>query len=263
MSYLIYLVLGVFTGLLSGIFGIGGGLIIVPTLLACFKFLGFPQEYVMHISVGTSLAIILVTVSNSTYGHHLNKNVDWSISKLMMLPIVIGAVVGSMVSKNLETKTLEIIFSAYVILVCIKMFTEVKMEREVRSKNNFLYRMVGFIIGFKSIILGIGGGTISIPFLTWRGHSMKNAVGISASLGIIIAISGAATYIYNGLGITELPEYSLGFVYLPAFLGVILTSFYFARVGAIISHRLPQKHLKFIFAIFLLIVAAKMVYNNV
>lgn len=258
MVFLIYIVLGIFAGLLSGIFGIGGGLIIVPTLLFCFKILNFPPAYSMHMAIGTSLSIILVTVSNSVYGHHLNKNVDWKIIKKILGSIIVGAFLGSFASNELAADTLELIFSIYVVLVAIKMFTDIKVERPLKITSNFLYSIVGLIIGFKSTILGIGGGTISIPFLTWRGYSMKTAVGVSAALGIPIAVSGVISYIYNGYSNPELPQYSLGYVYLPALVGVVLTSSLFARLGAKLSHKLPQEKMKKGFAFFLMLVALKM-----
>jgi len=261
MTYLIYIFLGIFAGTLSGIFGIGGGLVIVPTLLFCFKLLNFPQEHIMHMTIGTSLAVILVTVTNSMYGHHLNKNIDWKIVKKIFIFLVVGAFGGGFVSKSLDTFTLELIFAVYVVLVSLKMFSELKIERELRETSNTLYGVVGFIIGFKSTILGIGGGTISIPFLTWRGHPMKTAVGVSASLGIPIALAGVSSYIYNGYALESLPENSLGYVYLPAVIGVVLTSSYFARVGAKLSHKLPQEKMKKGFAVFLMIVAVKMIYG--
>ena len=257
MTYLIYIGLGVFAGLLSGIFGIGGGFVIVPTLLFCFKLLGFPPEHIMHMAIGTSLSIILVTVTNSMYAHHLNKNIYWRITKKMFFAIVVGAMGGGFVSKDLAAKTLEIIFSVYVSLVSIKMLMDVKVERYLKPTKDFQYWIVGFIIGFKSTILGIGGGTISIPFLTWRGLPMKKAVGISASLGIPIALAGVASYIYNGMKLTNLPEYSMGYVYLPALIGVVLTSSFFARIGAKLSHNLDQQKLKKAFALFLMLIALK------
>ncbi len=257
MTYLIYIGLGVFAGLLSGIFGIGGGLVIVPTLMFCFKLLHFPPEHIMHMAIGTSLSIILVTVTNAMYAHHLNKNIDWNISKKLFFAIVVGALGGGFVSKDLAAKTLEIIFSVYVVLVSIKMFMDVKVERDLKPTKDYQYWIVGFIIGFKSTILGIGGGTISIPFLTWRGHSMNTAVGVSASLGIPIALAGVASYIYNGMNIKGLPEHSLGYVYLPALIGVVLTSSFFARIGAKLSQKLPQQKLKKAFAFFLMLVALK------
>lgn len=261
MTYLIYIGLGIFAGLLSGIFGIGGGLVIVPTLLICFKLLQFPTEHIMHMAIGTSLSIILVTVTNAMYAHHLNKNIDWEISRKMFFAIVIGAFGGAFVSKDLAAKTLEIIFSVYVTLVSIKMLLDVKVERDLKPTKDIQYWIVGFIIGFKSTILGIGGGTISIPFLTWRGLPMKKAVGISASLGIPISMAGVASYIYNGMNKQNLPEYSLGYVYLPALIGVVLTSSFSARFGARLSHRLDQKKLKKIFAIFLMLIALKIIFT--
>ena len=164
MTFIIYITLGIFAGTLSGVFGIGGGLIIVPTLLYCFKLLNFPDAYTMHMAIGTSLSIILVTVSNSMYGHHLNKNVDWKIVKKIVSSIIIGAFLGSFVSKSLTASTLEKIFSIFVVLVSLKMFADIKVEKELKITGWFLYSVVGLIIGFKSTILGIGGGTISIPF---------------------------------------------------------------------------------------------------
>lgn len=263
MTFLIYLVLGIFAGTLSGIFGIGGGLIIVPTLLFCFKVLNFPHEYSMHMAIGTSLSIILVTIVNSVYGHHLNKNVDWSIMKKILLPIIVGALLGSFTSSYLAADTLEIIFSVYVVIISLKMFSDIKVERSLKKTSNFQYNLVGIIIGFKSAILGIGGGTISIPFLTWRGHSMKTAVGVSAALGLPIALFGTLSYVYNGYGSPKLPEYSLGYIYLPALLGVALTSVFFARIGVKISQKIQQGPMKKGFAIFLMFVAAKMIFQKI
>ena len=263
MTIFIYLGLGIFSGLLSGIFGIGGGLVIVPTLLYCFSLLGFPNEHIMHLSIGTSLSIILITVSNSMYGHYLNGNITWTIVRKIFPSLLIGAILGGFVSSSLSTKHLQIIFSIYVVLVSLKMFADVKVERDLKPTSNILYSIVGFIIGIKSTILGIGGGTISIPFLSWRGEKMKTAVGVSATLGIPIALAGTATYIFNGYGTRGLPEYSLGYVYLPAFAGVILTSTFFARIGARLSQRLPQALMKKSFAIFLMIIAIKMIYKNI
>lgn len=258
MVFLIYIVLGIFVGTLSGIFGIGGGLVIVPTLLYCFKGLGFPTDLAIRMAIGTSLATILVTVSSSAYAHHKNGNVDWGIVKKICLWIIIGGVSGTFISGELASDTLEIIFSIFVVLVAIKMFTDIKVEREYKPTGMILYGIVGFIIGLKSTILGIGGGTISIPFLTWRGVSMKKAVGVSASIGIPIALSGVFSYIYTGMKLPNLPQYSLGLIYLPAFFGVILTSSYFAKVGAKISNHLPQDKMKKGFALFLFLVAIKM-----
>lgn len=260
MTYLIYLGLGAVAGLLSGIFGIGGGLVIVPTLLFCFKFLNFPPEIAIHMAIGTSLSIILVTASNSVYGHHKRGAVDWKVFKKIAISLIIGTVVGSSISSLLSADLLETIFSVYLVLVSLKMFLDFKVHSEVKKTGTPMFSIVGFIIGFKSAILGIGGGTISIPFLTWRGYSMQKAVGVSAALGIPIALFGAISYMITGQSVDNLPEYSIGYIYLPAFLGVILTSSFMARVGVKLSHSLPQDKMKKGFSIFLGIVAIKIIF---
>lgn len=260
MTYLIYLLLGVFAGTLSGLFGIGGGLVIVPTLLFCFKFLGFPEDLTIHMAIGTSLSIIVVTASNSVYRHHKKGGIDWPVVKKILYPLVVGTFIGGQVSSMLSADLLEILFSTYVVLVSIKMFLDVKIDQNEKRTSPLLYSIVGFVIGFKSAILGIGGGTISIPFLSWRGFSMKKAVGVSAALGLPISIVGSASYIFTGLKVSGLPEHSLGYIYIPALVGVILTSSFFAHIGAKLSHKLPQQKMKKGFAIFLSIVAIKMIF---
>ncbi|OIQ16141.1 MAG: hypothetical protein BM556_15900 [Bacteriovorax sp. MedPE-SWde] len=262
MTYLIYLLLGIFAGTLSGLFGIGGGLVIVPTLLFCFKYTSaIPNDLAVYMAIGTSLAIILVTVSNSTYRHYKKGGVDKAIVLKLIIPIMIGTAIGAQFSNTLSPRTLEIIFGVYVTLVSLKMLFDKKIEGEMKKTSLLLYSLVGFVIGFKSAILGIGGGTISIPFLSWRGVAMKKAVGVSASLGIPIALIGSTSYILSGMKVESLPEMSLGYVYLPGFFGVVLTSAYFTKIGAKLSHSLPQERMKKIFVIFLFIVAFKTFYS--
>ncbi len=260
MTYLIYLLLGVFAGTLSGLFGIGGGLVIVPTLLFCFRFLGFSPDLAIHMAIGTSLSIIVITASNSVFSHHRRGGIDWSIVRKILIPLIIGTYSGGLVSSKLSASLLETIFSVYVVLVSLKMFLDVKIDKVEKETSIVLYSIVGAVIGFKSAILGIGGGTISIPFLSWRGFSMKKAVGVSAALGLPISIVGSISYIVSGLKVSALPEQSLGYIYLPAFFGVILTSSFFAHLGAKLSHKLPQEKMRKGFAIFLSIIAVKMIF---
>lgn len=260
MTYLIYLLLGVFAGTLSGLFGIGGGLVIVPTLLFCFRFLGFSPDLAIHMAIGTSLSIIVITSSNSVFSHHKRGGIDWKIVRKILIPLIIGTYSGGLISSKLSASLLETIFSVYVVLVSLKMFLDVKIDKVEKETSIIMYSIVGAIIGFKSAILGIGGGTISIPFLSWRGFSMKKAVGVSAALGLPISIVGSISYIVSGLKVTTLPEQSLGYIYLPAFIGVILTSSFFAHLGAKLSHKLPQDKMRKGFAIFLSIIAVKMIF---
>jgi len=260
---IIYLLLGLVVGFLSGLFGIGGGLVIIPILSYAFQLLNFPSEIVMHMTIGTSLSIIFITVSSSTYHHYKKGGIDVDIYRKLFVFIAIGSLSGGFLSQYLSTSTLELIFAVYVVLVTIKMFMDKTEHSRPRETSLILYAVVGYIIGLKSAILGIGGGTVSIPFLSWRGVPMKKAVGISAALGIPIALFGASTYIYSGLKLTPeiLPEYSLGYVYIPAFISVSILSSFASRLGAKASHRLSQRQLKFIFALFLTLVLIKSVYS--
>ncbi|RZF22421.1 sulfite exporter TauE/SafE family protein [Halobacteriovorax vibrionivorans] len=256
MIFLLYLAVGAFVGTLSGLFGIGGGVIIVPTLLLIFKEQGFSSDITMFMALGTSLATIVVTAASSTLRHYNMGNLIVEVSKKLIPPILVGICVGAYLVNQVKASTLEALFITYLYLVSLKMILyKVKVD-EPKETSKFLYGITGFIIGLKSSILGIGGGTISVPFLTWRGYPMKNAVGTSASIGIPIALTGSAFYIYNGFDKLT-PEYSLGYVYLPAFFGISIASFFFTKLGAKISSVANQVLMKKIFAIMLILIAIK------
>ncbi len=259
----VYILLGCGVGFLSGLFGIGGGLVIIPILSYAFEFMGFQEEIIMHMAIGTSLSIILITVSTSSYHHYQRGGIDFSIYNKLFVFIAIGSLSGGFISQYLSKLVLELAFTAYVLLITVKLFLEGSGPSVEKKTPLWLYGFVGYIIGLKSAILGIGGGTISIPFLSWRGVQMKKAVGISAALGIPIALFGASAYVYTGLNLKSqvLPAYSLGYVYLPAFISVSLFSSFVSRFGVKLSHRLTQRKLKVIFATFLSIVLIKSLSN--
>lgn len=256
-EYLLYPILGIFSGTLSGLFGIGGGLVIVPVLLLSFKLLGFDPDQSVYMSIGTSLSIISVTVSSATYNHHKRIGIDFVVFKKLVFPIIIGALTGAFFATALPAKALKILFAIFVTLVSLKMLFFKAVLGGEKTTSSSLYRFVGFIIGAKSSLLGIGGGTISIPFLMWRGMRIQKAIAISAALGIPISLSGGITYFIRGLSIETLPKYSLGYIYLPALIGVSLTSLFSTKLGVYLSHRLPQEKLRKIFACFLIIVAIR------
>lgn len=259
---IIYIFLGMFVGLLSGLFGIGGGLVIVPILSYVFTILDFPSSIIMHMAIGTSLSIILVTVSFSSFHHYKRGGIDFEIYKNLFFFVIIGTLGGGFLSRFLSTKILEVIFAVYVLVVALKMFFDSSKTMKPKETSISLYAAVGVLIGLKSAILGIGGGTISIPFMSWRGVEMKKAVGISAALGIPVAIFGASSYIFNGIDKSKdiLPLYSVGYVYLPAFFSVSLLSSFFSRFGVRLSYYFSQKKLQILFASFLVLVLLKSIY---
>ncbi|MFG1499683.1 sulfite exporter TauE/SafE family protein [Halobacteriovorax sp. XZX-3] len=256
MIFLLYLLVGAFVGTLSGLFGIGGGVVIVPTLLFLFQKQGFSPDIRMYMALGTSLATIVITAASSTLRHYNMGNLLTDVTKRFILPIVVGISTGAYLVNIVEAQTLELIFICYLYLVSLKMIFYKSKVEEPKETSNMLFNFTGFIIGLKSAILGIGGGTISVPFLTWRGYQMKNAVAISASIGVPIALFSTSFYIYNGLS-KPTPQYSLGYVYLPAFLGISIASFFFTKLGARISSVANQSILKKLFALLLIGIALK------
>ncbi len=248
-----YLALGALAGTLAGLFGIGGGLIIVPVLIFSFGAQGVSAEVAAHLAVGTSLATIVFTSLSSIRSHHQRNAVRWEIFRPMAVGIVVGAVVGAWSASLLSGPALELVIGVFVIAVAIKMLAgaDPKPGRAVPGPVGLT--PAGGVIGWASAIFGIGGGTLTVPYLSWCNVRMQQAVGTSAACGLPIAVAGALGNIGTGWNNPNLPEYSLGFIYLPALLGIIPTSVVFARVGAILAHRLDGALLKRIFAVILLV----------
>lgn len=255
--FVLYLALGSLAGTLAGLFGIGGGLIIVPVLIFSFGLQGVDPDIAAHMAVGTSLATIVFTSLSSIRSHHGHGSVRWDIFRPMTIGIVVGAVLGAWSAALLSGPTLELIIGVFVILVAIKMLTGAnpKPGRDVPGSSGLV--VSGGIIGWASAIFGIGGGTLTVPYLNWCNVRMQETVGTSAACGLPIAVAGALGNIWTGWGHDSLPDYSIGFIYLPALLGIIMTSMIFARVGAALAHRLDAALLKRIFAIVLVIVGLR------
>lgn len=256
----LYLGLGAFAGTLAGLFGIGGGLVIVPVLIFSFGLQDVSSEIAAHLAVGTSLATIVFTSISSIRSHHLHEAVRWDIVRSMVVGIVIGAVLGAVTASMLSGASLELIIGIFVILVALKMLFDVspKPGRDVPGKLGL--GVAGTIIGWASAIFGIGGGTLTVPFLSWCNLRMQNAVGTSAACGFPIAFAGALANMGTGWNNPELPALSMGFVFLPAFAGIVLMSVPFARVGANLAHRLNARLLKKIFALLLILVGLRFLF---
>lgn len=257
MIVLIYLLLGAGAGLLAGLFGIGGGLVIVPILILTFAAMGFPAETLVHLAVGTSLATIVPTSLSSTWSHHQKGGVSWHWFRLMAPGILLGALLGAWTASLLSGLALQQIIGVFVLLVAIKMAFNLKPKAGVAEIQPSLMTAAGGVIGWASAIFGIGGGTLSVPFLNWCKAAMHKAVGTSAALGLPIALFGALGNLWTGWDNPQLPEGSWGYIYWPAFLGIVLMSVPFARLGAQLAHRLPEKLLRKLFALLLLLVGVR------
>jgi len=253
----LYLVLGAVAGTLAGLFGIGGGLVIVPVLIFSFDLMDFSPDIAAHLAVGTSLATIVFTSFSSIRSHHQHKAVNWEIVRAMAVGILLGAVLGAVTASMLSGASLQLIIGIFVILMAVKMFLDVnpKPGRDVPGRPGLGGAGAG--IGWASALFGIGGGTLTVPFLSWCNVRMQDAVGTSAACGFPIAFAGALANMATGWNHPELPSLSAGFIYLPAFAGIVLASVLFASVGANLAHRLDARVLKKIFAVFLIVVGIR------
>ncbi len=258
----LYVLTGAFAGFSAGLLGIGGGLIIVPILYFSFSSQGYEQQHLMHMALATSLATIIITSISSTLAHHKKRAVQWRIVLLLAPGIAIGAWFGAVFASKLDTEILKPVFGIFEILVAILMFSQYQSKQhqlKIKTTNGLIG---GGIIGSISAIIGIGGGTLTVPFLHWHKINIKNAVATSAACGLPIAVFATASYIFSGenlIGSSQLRSQNLfGFVQLHAFLFIAITSFLIAPLGAKFAHSISDVLLKKIFALFLLILGVKM-----
>lgn len=257
MTFLLYLILGALAGTMAGLFGIGGGLIIVPVLIYSFEVQGLSQDILTHLAVGTSLATIVITSISSVKTHHSKGAVRWKIFAVLTLGIMAGAWVGVYTAIQLPGSTLQQLIGIFVVLVAIKMWFGFKASENEKVPGKPALIIAGSIIGWVSSIFGIGGGTLSVPFLRKASLNMPQAVGTSAACGLPIAITGASANMLMGQSNELLPTLSTGYVYWPAFLGIVLTSVLFARFGAQLAHKISADILQQLFAILLLVVGCE------
>jgi uncharacterized protein len=255
---MVYLGVGAIAGVLAGLFGIGGGLVIVPMLVICFAWQGIPQEHMMHLALGTSMASIIFTSVSSFWAHHKRGAVQWVVVCRIVPGILLGTFLGTCVAARLSTNFLKVFFVLFLYYVAVQMLID-KKPKPSRELPGYLGMFgVGNTIGVVSSLVGIGGGTLSVPFMMWCNLAIHQAIGTSAAIGFPIAIAGTAGYIVNGLQVAGLPEYSFGYAYLPAFAGIVCASVVTAPLGVRLAHSLPVAGLKRMFAILLLLVGTRM-----
>lgn len=258
-TLLYYLPVGAVAGLLAGLLGLGGGVVIVPALVIVFPLLGIPDELLMHLVVGTSLATIVPTSASSVYAHYRRDAVNWQIFRQFAPWMLVGAVAGGQVAHLLNSSVLQRMFAVYALLVTVQMLSSSGKKESSRTlPGTTANSLAGGVIGAVSAMLGIGGGSATVPYLTFFGVNVRNAVATSSACGLVLATSGALTFIYTGWGIADLPASTLGYVYLPAFLGLVVPSVLCAPIGARVAHALPTATLKKIFALFLVFMGVKM-----
>lgn len=258
-SVLIYLAAGACAGFGSGLFGLGGGLVLVPVLLFIFATQGMPETVAMHLAVGSSLASIVVTSASSIGAHTRLGGVLWNILKPMAVGLVIGALLGAQLAGFLSGLILKRIFAVFVLIMAAHMGLGSRrppVSRGTTSKVGLV--RAGLVIGSLSSLVGIGGGSLMVPYLAWRGTEMRKAVGTSAAAGFPIALAGSIGFVIAGWSVQILPSGATGYIYWPAVGGIVVASVVMAPVGAKVAHRLPSQALKRVFALLLLAVGARL-----
>ena len=256
-TILVYVALGIGAGLLAGMLGVGGGQVVVPGLLYIFHLKGFQDGYLVHMALGTSLATIVVTSLSSAYSHYRLGSIDLHLVKRMTPGIVVGAALGGLAAGYFPSGALRLMFGAFLILLAAQMAFSLKPKPERELPPATGLTVVSGVIGWVSAVVGVGGGSLVVPYLSWCNVNMKTAVGTASACGVPLAFAGMAGYVVSGWLHPGLPSDSLGFVYVPAWLAVSLLSILFTRVGAALTHCLPVTSLKRIFSGFLFIAGVR------
>jgi uncharacterized protein len=262
IAYSVFILLGIVSGLTAGLLGIGGGLIVVPMLLFIFPLIGLPDNgHMVHLAIGTSLATIVFSSMSSVYTHNRHGGVLWSLFLKISPAIVIGSILGASIAHLLPGEILKKVFGAIEILIAIQMGLGKEPAPHRDLPGTVPLNFFGLTVGSLASIMGMGGGALTTPFFLWCNVAARSAIATSAAIGLPSSIAGAAGYIITGWGETGLPPWSLGYIYLPALISIVIPSLFFARVGANLTQKLPAKTLKRIFSIVLAILGINMLVH--
>jgi len=258
---LILLALGAAVGFFAGLFGVGGGGIMVPVLTTLFVSLGFPADQVVHLALGTSMAAIVVTSFSSMRAHHAKGAVRWPVVRHITPGILLGTFAATFLASYLSSRHLAIFFACFMAYVAVQMVLNVKPRPQRELPGTLGLASVGAVIGAISALVAIGGGSLSVPYLTWCNVNIRNAIATSAAIGLPIALAGTLGFLLNGWGQDGLPAYTLGYIYWPAVLLISGVSYFITPLGAHLAHSLPIPVLKKAFALLLVLLSLKMLHS--
>ncbi|MEW6165839.1 MAG: sulfite exporter TauE/SafE family protein [Pseudomonadota bacterium] len=256
-----YLALGAVAGFFAGLLGVGGGAIMVPVLALMFAAQGMPDDHLMHLALGTSMAAIVFTSISSLRAHHRHGAVRWPVVRSIAPGILLGTFLGAQLASRIPTRPLALFFTVFMSYVAFQMLANIKPRPARQLPGRLGMFLVGGGIGALSALVAIGGGSLSVPFMTWCNVKMHEAIGTSAAIGFPIALAGTAGYLAGGLEATALPAGSFGYIHLPALAACVAVSMLTAPLGARAAHRLPVATLKKIFAGVILLLLAKMLHG--
>ncbi len=254
-------VTAVFAGFFAGFFGIGGGIITVPCLFYIFSSVGIDKSFIMHLAVGTSFAIIIPTAFMSVFTHYKHQAVDFRVVKTYGIFVVIGVVTGTFFAAFMHTKSLVLFFSIVIYFLALNLIF-LKDKTKIKLKFSLLQRTIfGFIVGFVSSLMGIGGAIMNVPILKFVGYTINKAIGSAASIGFLISIFGCLGFLVSGIVIkTDMPM-TIGFINIPAFLIFIPITIIMAKFGATAVHRVKKEIIAKLFGFFLIIIASRFLYD--
>jgi uncharacterized protein len=259
VTYGPYILLGAFAGTLSGLLGVGGGVIVVPGCVFLFEHRGFPSQLIMHLAAGTSLASMVITTSCSLYAHYRHKGMVDAIIYYMIPGLVVGTSAGAVLAHFTHSQILKILFGLLMVTVALRDFLLRHESLNIKVRQSTAVVSSGATaVGVFSGLLGVGGGTLLIPFLEYCGIGIRQAAHIAIACGLVVAITGAMSFILTGFNLPDLPYGSFGYIYLPAFIGVAIGSPLFAFVGTKLHQHFHVSVLRKIFNVFLLIVGIKL-----
>jgi uncharacterized membrane protein YfcA len=256
---LIYIVTGAAAGLIAGILGIGGGMVIVPALLYIFQNTqDVPSALQMHVAAGSSLAIMIFTAQASVRAHLRKGGILWNAYYQLQYGLIVGAIMGAALADRLPTQWLKMLLSIFLLCIVAEMLFHPDVPHRDSFPKAWVNRFVSFAIGFKSGLLGIGGGALIIPYLTYCGVERRQTVGVSAMCTFTIGFIGMIAFMVTGSNEPGLPAWSTGYVYWPAVFGVAIPSMIFAPMGAHLTYRLPVGYLKYGFMVVLTVAAVSL-----
>lgn len=259
----VYILAGAASGLIAGLLGVGGGIVIVPVLFQIYIFMGLGEELQMHLAVGSSLAVIVVTALQSGRAHHAKGAVDFAVMRIWAPAIIFGVICGSATARFLTADVLKIIFGTLSLYVAVHLNLPKKENAGGTMPALFIQRGLATLIGFFSSLMGIGGGTFSVAALTMFGKPIHQAVGTSAAMGLFVALPGAIGFMIAGYGLEGLPAWSVGYVNFLAVALLIPMTAITAPLGARLAHGFSRELLEKVFSVFLVLTALRMFWSFV
>jgi uncharacterized membrane protein YfcA len=260
LDFIVPLVIGgIISGFFGGLLGLGGGVVAVPILFAIYEKLGIPFEWRMHVVVGTSLAGTVAVNITSVMTHHKKGAVDWAIVKDWVMVTIVGALIGAFFAKGLKTTELVYFFATLLLLLAFKMLLPMdKFHLGTALPSGVMRFLPPGVIAFFSAVMGIGGGSFTVPYMSLYSVAIHRAVGTAAAIGLFISAAGALGFIVAGMDVSIEQGPMLGFVHVPTLFTLGLAAMLVAPLGAKTAHRLPKPVLRGVFGVFLIVAATRM-----